>query len=178
MAVLKRTCHDPHRPACESNPELPDSLSAIIDRLLEKSQLKRLNSAAELQKQLADVLSDVQQGQLGRRRRGSRLRLLWQVGGFAMVAVAGGFVGWRLREWSMPASPVSRIPVQVNRTREFAPSSPLTQLHSVDPTAKSDVDAELEWLSKQVNDLQAVPFPEPLQDKVPVSGELQSSDSD
>lgn len=178
MAVLKRTCHDPHRPACESNPELPDSLSAIIDRLLEKSQLKRLNSAAELQKQLADVLSDVQQGKLGRRRRGSRLRLLWRVVGIAMVAAAGGFVGWRLREWSIPASPVSRVPAQVNRTRKFAPPSPLTQLHSVDPTAKRDVDAELEWLSKQVNDLQAVPFPEPLQDKVPVTGELQSSDSD
>jgi serine/threonine protein kinase len=163
MAVLKRTCHDPHRPACESNPDVPDSLSVVIDQLLAKSPAKRLNSAADLQKRLASVLSDVQQGKLGRPRRRSLGRLAMQGVGIAMVAIAGMFVGWHLRDRNSPPNPRPSVLQPISR-KPLRPRSSLEELHRVDPTAASDVDAELEWLSKQVDDLQAVPFPEPAQE--------------
>jgi len=39
MAVLHRICHDRHRPVWEINPDVPDELCRIIDRLLEKKRV-------------------------------------------------------------------------------------------------------------------------------------------
>lgn len=79
MAVLKRTCHDPHRPAWQCNAEIPDALSEIIDRLLEKKSGSRFASAADLEKALAGVLADVQQGKIGRRGKFRLRRRQWAI---------------------------------------------------------------------------------------------------
>jgi hypothetical protein len=55
LAVLKRLTDEPHLPARELNPETPEWLSAVIDRLLAKSPAERFQSA----RQVADIL-DVQ----------------------------------------------------------------------------------------------------------------------
>src|SRR4029079_14273323 len=88
MAVLKRTCHDPHRPVWQCNAEVPDSLSAIIDRLLEKNPARRFATALELQTVLSTVLSKVQQGTIDRRRPHSRLMAQWLKLGSLLAAVA------------------------------------------------------------------------------------------
>ena len=57
LATLKRICEDTPRPIERVNPEVPDWLSAIVDRLLAKSPADRFQTAAEvatlLQKHLA-----------------------------------------------------------------------------------------------------------------------------
>src|SRR5262245_16760304 len=53
MAVLKRVCEETPTPIRETNPEIPDWLVAIIDKLHAKDPAERFQSAAEV----ADVLS-------------------------------------------------------------------------------------------------------------------------
>jgi WD40 repeat protein len=48
LAVLKRLTEEPHRPVRELNPEVPEWLAAVIDRLLAKSPADRFQSAREV----------------------------------------------------------------------------------------------------------------------------------
>jgi eukaryotic-like serine/threonine-protein kinase len=107
MAVLHRICHGRHRPVRESNPDVPDELSEIIDRLLEKKPSRRPGSAAEVQQSLAKLLADIQQGRLRspvRRRLDSKQRVLagLLVSG-AVVAAAFWTIAWL--GWPDSASP-------------------------------------------------------------------------
>ena len=92
MAVLHRICHDTHRPVWQRNHEIPDALSDVIDRLLEKKPSKRFASAEEVQQHLATLLSRSQQHGLGRRRfrgwRGKRLRKSVLAGAAALIGIA------------------------------------------------------------------------------------------
>jgi serine/threonine protein kinase len=72
LAVLHRICREPHRPAWESNANLPDELCDVIDRLLEKKPARRFATAEEVSQTLAELLSRAQQRGLGRRR--------WRIG--------------------------------------------------------------------------------------------------
>jgi len=71
LAVLHRICHEPHRPVWQSNNEVPDALSELIDRLLEKKPSRRPLTAGAIAEQLAATLSHVQQYGSNRRRFGS-----------------------------------------------------------------------------------------------------------
>jgi hypothetical protein len=62
MAVLQRLCHESHRPVWRVNRCIPDELSELIDRLLEKKPSRRYATADEVQDRLAELLSRVQQG--------------------------------------------------------------------------------------------------------------------
>ncbi len=62
FGVLKRVCDDTHRPVQEVNPDVPNWLSQIIDRLLAKDCADRYQTAEEV----VDVLG----GHLARRQRG------------------------------------------------------------------------------------------------------------
>ncbi len=70
LAVLHRICREPHRPVWQTNNEIPDELSDLIDRLLEKKPSRRPASATEVSARLAALLSRIQQYGLGRRRFG------------------------------------------------------------------------------------------------------------
>lgn len=48
LAVLKRLTDEPHRPIRELNPEIPEWLAGVIDRLLSKSPQDRFQSAREI----------------------------------------------------------------------------------------------------------------------------------
>lgn len=81
FAVLHRICNDEHRPVWQTNHEIPDELSDLIDRLLEKKPSRRPATAKEVSQQLAAQLSRFQQFGPSRRkwvawrgRRGRRLR--------------------------------------------------------------------------------------------------------
>lgn len=60
MGVLNRICHEPHRPAWQVNAELPQELSDVIDRLLEKRPSKRFASALALRDSLTRILQQLQ----------------------------------------------------------------------------------------------------------------------
>jgi WD40 repeat protein/serine/threonine protein kinase len=61
LAVLKRVCEVRHRPIRELNPDVPDWLEAVIDRLLAKDPADRFQSAAIVADVLERGLAHVQQ---------------------------------------------------------------------------------------------------------------------
>jgi len=62
LGVLKRVCDDTHRPVQEVNPDVPNWLSQIIDRLLAKDRANRYQTAEEV--------VEIMGRQLARRQRG------------------------------------------------------------------------------------------------------------
>ncbi len=112
MAVLHRICNGRHRPVRESNPEIPEQLSAIVDRLLEKKPSRRPSSAAEVQRWLEELLAAIQQGRLPGRSRwrpGAKRRIV-------AVLLASGVVAasmlWLLAWFGWPdaAGPRTTLP--------------------------------------------------------------------
>jgi serine/threonine protein kinase/WD40 repeat protein len=61
MAVLKRVCKNTQRPVRQLNPDVPDWLEALIDRLLAKDPDDRFQSATEVADLLERGLAHVQQ---------------------------------------------------------------------------------------------------------------------
>jgi serine/threonine protein kinase len=151
MAVLKRTCHDTHRPAWHSNAEIPDALSKIIDRLLEKKPSARFGSAQELLAAIQAVLADLQQGRLRPRRRwGSKRWGLWTAIACATIATgiaAGMFFSFPQKE---KATLKSSAPVGELDSRE----SPLEALKKLDPSSPEEFQTELHELSGQLDSLE------------------------
>jgi serine/threonine protein kinase len=166
LAVLKRICHDPHRPACQCNPEIPAELSAVIDRLLQKQPARRLASATELQQQLAMLLAAVQQGKLGahRQRPGLRRRMWLIVAGLIALGALGGAVMGLLV--SMPGDPVPRQPAAPSASELRAGGqsskrqSARDELRSLDPSPPSRSQTELNALLEDLDRLEAIPYPE------------------
>jgi serine/threonine protein kinase len=72
LAVLNRICNDRHRPVWEINPDIPDELSDIIDRLMEKKPGRRFPSAELAHDALLRLLEKLQQP--GAHRRRSKVR--------------------------------------------------------------------------------------------------------
>ncbi|MEQ1826671.1 MAG: serine/threonine-protein kinase [Pirellula sp.] len=60
MGVLHRICHEPHRPAWQINAAIPDTLSEVIDVLLEKRPSRRLSSSAKVRDALTQILQQFQ----------------------------------------------------------------------------------------------------------------------
>jgi hypothetical protein len=61
LAVMKRVCDDVPRPIGETNPEIPEWLIEIIDRLLMKKPEDRIQTAAEVAELLNQHLAHLQQ---------------------------------------------------------------------------------------------------------------------
>jgi serine/threonine-protein kinase len=107
MAVLHRICHDRHRPAWEANPETPDPLSDIIDRLLEKKPHRRFASAEQVASVLAETLVALHQSPPRRRsvyrRMLSRYRS-WAIVSLIVVGIAAalGLAGYFLSRRQLP----------------------------------------------------------------------------
>ena len=64
VAVLRRVCEDTPRPIREVNPEVPDWLAAIVERLHAKDPADRFQTAAEVAELLARHLARLQQPSL------------------------------------------------------------------------------------------------------------------
>jgi hypothetical protein len=90
MAVLHRICHDRHRPLAAINASLPDDLTDVVDRLLEKKPTRRFASAGDVQQALVSVLSKLQGP---RPRRGwNRLRRVSRLGLRPVAAAAAAMM--------------------------------------------------------------------------------------
>lgn len=101
MAVLKRVCEETPTPIRESNPDIPDWLIAIIDKLHAKEKADRLQSAAEAADLLGQHLAHLQQpsvvpmpllpSPLGGEGTGVRVvRRRWAVAAAVVLCFAGG----------------------------------------------------------------------------------------
>ncbi|MHC4179958.1 MAG: protein kinase domain-containing protein [Planctomycetota bacterium] len=61
MAVLRRVCEEPPRPIREINPDIPEWLTEIIEKLYAKRPAERFQSAAEVAELLGKHLAHLQQ---------------------------------------------------------------------------------------------------------------------
>jgi len=61
IAVIRRVVDDTPRPIAELNPDIPEWLSEIIDRLLQKNPDNRFQTALEVAQELEDSLAHIQQ---------------------------------------------------------------------------------------------------------------------
>jgi uncharacterized protein (TIGR03067 family) len=61
LAVLRRVAEDAPRPVREVNPEIPDWLESVVEKLMEKHPVDRFQSAAEVARLLESHLAHLQQ---------------------------------------------------------------------------------------------------------------------
>jgi serine/threonine protein kinase len=98
LSVLRRVVDETPRPIRNANPEIPEWLCSVIEKLLAKNPDDRYPSAAEVAKLLEDALLDIQEPNAGGRKPAafasaksrelpSRMRSRWTWG------VAAGVVG-------------------------------------------------------------------------------------
>jgi hypothetical protein len=118
LAVLHRICQEKHRPVWQWNKAIPDELSEIVNRLLEKKPSRRFASADEVRLQLAQLLSRVQQHGVGRLRtarwRGWRRRLL--IAGAVAIAAVLSIAAIAIRYWGVPTTAsAADAPATANR---------------------------------------------------------------
>jgi eukaryotic-like serine/threonine-protein kinase len=160
MAVLHRICHGRHRPVRESNPEIPEELSAIIDRLLEKKSSKRPDSAAEVQRWLEELLADIQQGRLHRRSRwriGAKRRLLAML--LASGAVAASVL-WIIAWLGWPDAPPTRPmvgPSIVLGEGDVSSGGAIPHLLSFGPTAEPEFAEAITGIRRELDRLETPP---------------------
>jgi serine/threonine protein kinase len=165
MAVLKRTCHDRHRPAWHCNAEIPAALSKIIDRLLEKKPSSRFASAGDLEKALGGVLAGVQQGRFRHRQklRLHRHHFAVVVGLVAVVAIGIGSSELLMTPTSPNTTPNTTTPpvrIGASEGAEVSIQSAVSALNSLDPSPAPAAQSELNSLSGMLDELEATPFPE------------------
>ncbi len=67
VGVLKKICHDRHRAVQDINPDIPDRLADIIDRLLEKKPSRRFSDAQQVHQSLSQLLVRIQRRGVARR---------------------------------------------------------------------------------------------------------------
>jgi hypothetical protein len=65
VAVIRRVCDETPRPVREVNPDTPEALCRLIDRLHAKKPADRPSSAREVADLLAGILADLNSGRLG-----------------------------------------------------------------------------------------------------------------
>ncbi|MGH7134862.1 MAG: protein kinase domain-containing protein, partial [Pirellulales bacterium] len=123
MAVWRRLCIDMPRPIRETNPEIPDWLAEIIEKLHAKNPVERFQSAAEVAELLAAHLAHLQQPHISprparlssERRRWTR-RTAW-IGLGALVGCLVATVAW----W--PTAEVDDPPASKERARAASRAS-------------------------------------------------------
>ncbi|MCC6507527.1 MAG: serine/threonine protein kinase, partial [Pirellulaceae bacterium] len=107
MGVLHRICHQRHRPVWQVNAAVPDELSDVIDRLLEKRRSKRFAGATAVADTLTRILHGIQHrrpGMLTRLTSWGRRHRPVAVSTAALLLVAIGLATWSV--W-WPAPPIA-----------------------------------------------------------------------
>jgi hypothetical protein len=97
MAVMHGVCYETPRPIREVNPDIPEALCRIIDRLHAKNPAARPASAQEVADLLAGLLANVSVGHVSTvpgpkapPKRAPRRRWLWAAAALILLAVALG----------------------------------------------------------------------------------------
>ncbi len=113
MAVLNRVCHEAYRPIEEINANVPYELINIVDRLLSKDPGDRFETAEKVQRELQQLLSDFQSGNLRPRRfpapnaifRRHRSAILGSLMALSAVAFVVAIPALRAAVWGPNNSP-------------------------------------------------------------------------
>jgi len=159
MAVLRRICEELPRPIRQINPEIPDWLVEIVERLHEKDPAARFQTAAEVAALLGQHLAHLQQPttvprppRLTRRRRfASPKRSWWRRPALAAVMLStlgAGMVGLLgIGYLTGLFSAVSDLP----EDRGLSPSAAVGQAY--DGPSEQQWDAEVARVQQTIHDI-------------------------
>jgi serine/threonine protein kinase len=163
MAVLHRICHDRHRPLFQIRPNIPDELASVIDRLLEKKPSRRFDSANQVHKALAGVLSDMQQP---RRRQPQRwLRQLKNKRGQVLSVTIGLLLValtmvW-ISGWQQPAPVISNATTKPSSSQPAVSTASLAEAERTEVTGQlPDFTNEAGAIQQSLQTIENRPFPE------------------
>jgi hypothetical protein len=123
MAVLKRVCEETPRLLREVNPDIPEWLAAVVDRLLAKAPADRFQTAAELAEVLGQHLSELQQS-----RRTPALA----------PATSGGPAARKGKRWALVAGVLGLVAVAACLVAMTIPSRPGSVPAPLNPSPPDD----------------------------------------
>lgn len=89
MGVLNRICHDRQKPLWQVSNDMPDELSVLVDRLLEKQPSRRVPSAEATREQLVKLLVKIQQPRASAFRHVRRAAMRYPKRLLAALSLAG-----------------------------------------------------------------------------------------
>lgn len=114
MGVLNRICHETHRPADEVNSSLPIPLVDLIERLLQKSPDRRLQTARDVEHELAKLLVESTQPTRWRTRRQEKRRRAtgWAIGATPIILGLVLAVPFLMPDTDRTESDRNKTPVQ------------------------------------------------------------------
>jgi serine/threonine protein kinase len=162
MAVLRRICQEQPRPIRQINPEIPDWLAEIVEKLHEKDPADRFQSAAEVAELLGRHLAHLQQPdsvprppRLSRRRRTGRpgrglLGRRSLAAALLLAILATGAAG--LFEVGYLTGLFSAVS---DRPEDHGPSSSGTLPRAYDGPSEQQWDAEVARIQQRIHDIAA-----------------------
>jgi serine/threonine protein kinase len=169
--VLRRICEDEPRPLQEVNPQVPDWLSAIVERLHQKLPQDRFQSAEEVAHLLEQCLAHVQQpgasplpASLSKPvRKAKHDRRRWMFAGGALsalvlvaVAIAVAAASWWFTPPQRSGASGAAVRVGSQSAREPAAKSAATSADESSPADdwEGGITSEIEGLRSDVDELE------------------------
>ncbi len=155
MGVLHRVCCDRQKPLWQVADDIPDELSVLVDRRLEKRPAKRLASADELRQQLAKLLSESQQSRRGLRRRVRRWTLRYPKRSIAAATLfAGALTTMAVQFWSPTQRDAHQATARFNVTEQpELTEQPVVRESAANPNGARVPDADS--LAMELGELRA-----------------------
>ena len=162
IAVLHKICHDPAIPAKQINSDIPQTLSDIIERLLEKNPQDRFASATRTQKLLEEYLAELQQPNrtqrpmriITRRQVRQRWRMAQVAALFAVVIPVACWAGWYGAKYLN--SPPAKVQRSLTMPDEQLPlgADPANRSDLVSPNGFSEQQRQLDVFGEQLRQLE------------------------
>ncbi|MDA1230601.1 MAG: serine/threonine-protein kinase [Planctomycetota bacterium] len=153
MGILHRICHDQQRPVWQVNAAIPDELSDIIDRLLEKRAHRRFASATAVREALIRLLNETQQRRPSARsviRRLIRRHVRWLGGGVVGIMLLIAFIAWQ--NWPEKLlQPIETAPVGQRPQPTTASDRVLAEVVAeISPGEPADFEQKMQLIDDQL----------------------------
>jgi serine/threonine protein kinase len=163
VAVLRRICDGAPRPVREINPEIPEWLAAIIDKLLAKRPSERYGSAEEVARVLAEQLAHVQHPICS--RSPVRRRFVATIATVTVALAASVFIFWLVNTQDNAGDSQRAVSKQEERQDDVSASQTSSagtaRAAPVDAGPILDLpsfDAELHAVYQELSRLEAISF--------------------
>jgi len=166
MGVLHRICNTPHRPVWQVNAKVPQELSQVIDRLLEKNPSKRVGSALAVRETLARILANVQSGRpaIGVRLNTWLHRHQWTAMAAVLLSIftvlslsAIVVLTQSTRVKKDASSPIAKQSDDLLETEQITKQDAVSVRTALDESERIEFDRSVRQLNTELDRLEAVP---------------------